>query len=352
MVRGAALAVAWFYAPGGQCAADLPVAPQVPVAAAFSLKPTVEIAHPRVFLGDVATCNGMGTVCDEAYGVDLGDSPEPGHTSMLSVERIRGVLAKEWPDASLVFHGPRNVKITAAFGSANEEAIAVALRTVLASSRLDSGERYTVEVKKVAIPQGLRLRPGNVTYTFPDLTAEHLQSASWVRQHLAGSQHLLAIAAIQPDPPVPGAMEGVPDATTTVRIVAHFLLQEFLPVPIRFLRSGTIIQADDLKMQRLAVTPSSSPAAVEDIAQLVGRRLRRGAAAFEAIGVSQVELPMVARRGQKLRLRVSGSGLDIDGNVVLQQAGAAGQVVPAIVPATKKVLRVRIVDGGTADYVL
>ena len=42
----------------------------------------------------MAVCQGMGSICDEAYAVDFGPSPEPGKTVTIGQDKLDLMLAK------------------------------------------------------------------------------------------------------------------------------------------------------------------------------------------------------------------------------------------------------------------
>src|SRR5262245_29646073 len=109
-------------------AAAAPVAPQVPEAASFVLAATYEAEGDRLYLGQVAACAGSPRLCEEAYGIDLGAAPAPGKTVTMPVDKVRQVLAKEWPAAQITLTAAKPLKVVAPGQSVSEELVAGALR--------------------------------------------------------------------------------------------------------------------------------------------------------------------------------------------------------------------------------
>ncbi len=324
--------------PEAPSSSDLEMAPQVPLSATFTFKALVETAKPRLFLGDLATCAGMASICDEAYGVDVGPSPEPGKSQVLHQDRLSAMLAREWPDASLAVQAPKVVKITSTFAEIDEQEILGALKAAV-DGRLQGQDRYQLTVEKLALSQAVKLRPGAFHLEFPSLKGDFGSNSEWLAKNLAGTQHL-EVQCIYDD---------LADGGRSFTVQATFALKQKLPVAARALDKGEVIRAEDLADEWVEMNHNSTKLAISDV-QLVGRRLKRPVPAMKAIEVSQVEVPKVVKRGQLLKLVVRGKGLDVSGQVVAQGDGGSGQTIEAVYPATKKRLRVRVIDSSTVEY--
>jgi flagella basal body P-ring formation protein FlgA len=329
--------------------ADLPVAPEVPAAATFTFKAALTTSRPRIFLGELATCTGSPEVCDEAYGVDLGASPEPGRAVFFRPDALTQLLAKEWPGLELTVAAPKAIKVTALDAPLDEDAVLIELKNEL-GDLFPEGAPFTVTVDKLSLTSPLKLRPGDVRVTFPELTQEHAQSPEWVRRNLAGSQRLAA-TCVEPaasDEDAETAPATSPPLTFTVN--AQLTLKERLPVPAHSLPKGAILAAADLTDAWIDVGRASVHP-IGDRGEVIGRRLRRPAPAFQPFATSQLEIPQLIRRGQQVRLVMRTGALDVSGRVVALESAGSGQVIDAVYPATKKKLRVRVVDASTVEFV-
>lgn len=317
------------------------VAPQVPESASFVVAPTVEVDQDRIYLGQVATCSGTARLCEEAYGIDLGAAPAPGKSLFLPIEKIKALLAKEWPGSNLRFEAAKPVKIVATGVVLDSGNVGDALRDRL-SEGLAAADAFRVEVEKVQLASGLIVRPGDYRITFPELKDEALKTPDWVRKRLSGSQRLLGAYEYR------DAAEGEPPvATFTVH--AHLLLSEKLPVVKRTMSRSETVRAEDLEWRWVSRAVSRGNAIV-DMQGLVGRRLTRAVGALEPVPIGAVEIPEVVRRGQSVRLEMRGRGVDVSGRVEVLEGGAYGEIVDAVYPATKKKLRVRVVNSETVEY--
>jgi flagella basal body P-ring formation protein FlgA len=319
---------------------DLPVAPQVPLAATLSFLPSIDIDTERLFLGKVAVCSGTAQICDEAYAIDLGPSPEPGRTTVWHPERARAVLAKEWPGADIRLTGAKAVKITANAVPLSEERVATALKSIL-SEAYGEGDDFTVRLDRLTLAIGFKLRPGEFKIEFPELTPEHLQSSDWVLRNLSGTQRLSFNCR-------PSDSD---ESAASFSVSAHFTVLADLPVTSHPLSKGRDLSSDDLMTAAVPITRSGFNYAKND-ADLLNHRLRRPLAAGVPILASDVELPRLVKRGQMVTLQVSGGEVAVTGQVKVLSDGMVGQVIEAQYPATKKKLRVRVIDSNKVEYVL
>lgn len=308
-------------------AEDLAVAPQVKSAATFTFKAQVEANKPRLTLGEMADCQGAAKVCDEAYAVDFGPSPEPGKTSTLNHDKLSVMLAKEWPDVDVTVAGPKLVKVVSTFSELQEDEVLAALNAQI-STQLEGEDNYKVEVERLSIAKNTKLRPAAYHVEFPGLNAKSL----------SGTHRLTARCVFE---------DGLPEKEIAVQ--ATFGLRQKLPVTARALDKGEVIQADDLTEEWVAIGRNASKFALKP-EHLIGRRTKRPAAAFHPLEVTQVEVPKIIKRGQLVKLVMKSKGLDVSGQVIAQGEGGYGQTLDAVYPATKKRLRVRVVDSSTVEY--
>ena len=314
------------------------LAPQVPLAATLTFQSSAEVEGERLYLGNLATCRGMREICDEIYGIDLGPSPEPGRTITWHPERARTILAKEWPNSDIRIAGAKMMKITAASIPLTEERVEGALRTLFSDAFPEDGA-LKVAIDKVLLPPGLKLRPGDFTVEFPDLTQEHLEDPDWVIRHLSGNIRL-TFQCRQPEV----------DITTTFSAATRLTVHALMPVTAQALDKGTEINEMNLKSEMIPLGRSGQQFA-SNVSQLTGRRLRRPLPSGSPILPSDVEMPRLVRRGQMVTLKVDGSGVAVSGPVKAMADGVTGQVIEAQYPATKKRMRVRVIDSNTVQHV-
>ena len=318
---------------------DLDVAPQVPLAATLTFLSSVEVDGDHLFLGKVATCSGSSQICDEAYGIDIGQSPEPGRSISWHPEKARAILAKEWPNADIRIAGAKVVKISASFLPLTEERVEGALKTVLASSFTED-EALTVALDRIMLMPGLKLRPGEYRIEFPELNSYHLDDPDWVIRNLSGNQRL-TFHCYQQDG------DGF---VATFTLSAHFTVKALLPVAAHDLAKGSDITAQDLKSDYVPIGRSGKHYVSQD-AHLIGKRLKHPLAAGAPLMESDVEYPRLLKRGQMVTLMVNEGDIAVSGPVKVLADGIPGQIIEAQYPSTKKKMRVQVIDANTVKHV-
>lgn len=315
------------------------LAPQVPLAATLTFRSSTEIDGERLYLGNLAECQGMREICDEIYGVDLGPSPEPGRTVTWHPEKSRSILNKEWPNADIRLAGAKVIKITASAITLTDDRVESALVRVL-SEAFGEDSALKVSVDKVLLPPGLKLRPADYVIDFPELTDEHLQSPDWVIRRLSGNIRLTFVAR-----QVDGDQLRAVFSTAT-----HLTVHALLPVLAKSLDKGAEISEENLSSEMVALGRGGSMY-VSHRNELIGHRLRRPMPGGTPLLPSDVELPRLVRRGQMVQLKVDGSGVAVSGAVKVMADGVTGQVIEAQYPSTKKKMRVRVIDANTVQHV-
>lgn len=327
------------------------VAPQVKPVVIFTFKPVVEVVKERLTLGLMASCAGEPGICEEAYGVDMGASPAPGRMLHITRTRLEEMLAKEWPQAKIEVRAAESVRIYATYTELTEEAVLGALRTALAQEFTTEG-LFQVSVERLTLPTNSRIRPGHLRLEFPELRQASSKGAEWIHRHFAGPQrlevHILSDENLS---------SGLANADLTaagsrpqaVVVQAALVLQRKYLVPRQAMAQGQVISIDDLDEHWVKVGRMPLKAASHE-SELIGQRLRRPASALSPILLDQLESPLVMRRGQLVRLRMQSGSLSISGQVRTLAAGSHGQIIEAMYPATKKKLRVRVVNATTVEY--
>jgi len=315
------------------------MAPQVPLAATLSFKPNAEVEGERLYLGSLADCQGMREICSEVYGIDLGPSPEPGRTVTWHPDKIKGILSKEWPNADIRIAGAKVTKITATSIPLTEDKVEAALRSLL-DDQFTEDSLLKVTVDKVMLPPGLRLRPGEYIIEFPDLTREHLEAPDWVIKRLSGNIRLTFVCR----------QLGGDESRTVLSASVHLSVQALTPVLSKPLAKGDELTESNLTSEMITLGRTGTHF-VSHFDEIKGRRLRRPLPAGSPILPSDIELPRLVHRGQMVRLKVDGDNVAISGSVKLMADGVTGQVIDAQYPATKKKMRVRVIDANTVQHV-
>jgi flagella basal body P-ring formation protein FlgA len=330
--------------------AEAETAPQVARPARFTFKSAVEVRGARLLLGELATCTGAAVICEEAYGVDIGPSPEPGRTLHLHKGRLKELLAREWDEAAVEIVAPEGVRITSVGLTLDDATVAAALSERL-QQEFAGNERFQVALERFILAAKPRVRSAEARIEFPELVEAAKQSPDWLAKHLTGQQRV-DIVIVEADAARDAERSdpaGEPAGAERIHAQASFTLRQKLPVPTRNLLAGEILRESDFEDAWVVITRNAAKVA-GSTADLTGRRLRRAAPVGAPVMLNQVEIPIVVRRGQLVRLTMRAGSLSVTGQVRALGSAGSGQVIEALYPATKKKIRVRVVDAATVEY--
>lgn len=314
-------------------------APQVTIPARFTCKSSVEVQGSAIELGAVASCSGDPAICEEAYAIELGSAPDPGKQVSLTRAQITAILRAEWPNSAIEVDGASVVRVKAAFDDLETDSVASRLREALTElEQAHPNFRFTIE--QVLVPKNERLRPGQCRVEFPTLVRLPERSPDWLIKHLVGHLRLEAKCLY----------EDKKTLSHPFIVTAKLALERLLPVARLDLSRGHNIREEDFEPAWVGVSRDHAHA-VDEIAAARGRRLTRQVAVGSPVLWSQLELPLAIRRGQIVRLSLQRGALGITGPVKAMANGGYGQMIDAIYLPTKKILKVRVKDTETVEYV-
>ncbi|MCW3475117.1 flagellar basal body P-ring formation chaperone FlgA [Limobrevibacterium gyesilva] len=144
------------------------------------------------------------------------------------------------------------------------------------------------------------------------------------------------------------------DGMPMLRMRLSGTLQEMieLPVPVRRLLPGSIIQPGDLRMTRLRAGLARGEV-VRNPAQAVGLTLRRQAVAGQPLPLAELTRPAAVQKGARVTMQLQAPGLTLLAQGQALEAGAIGDRIQVLNPASRAVVeadvtgpdRVRVAPG-------
>jgi flagella basal body P-ring formation protein FlgA len=297
-------------------------------------------AAKKIYLSDIVTCQGDNKICDEAYGVEVPLQGKSGQEQVLSADKIKEITKLEWPNRKVLFVGPKAIKIIPPSTRLSESKIRNSLIEILKIPQ-DDGQ-FIVNIEKLQIPSTVSLPDEGSTLIFPDLSEANLRNPDWVRKNLSGNQRL-KITWLSDDfeetkqPP-------------TYSLVASFRLEEMVPVSTRDIHKGDIIREHDVTLAPYECGKSARHVILETSA-IIGKKAKTTISSGQPFSSGSIENIRVISRGQSAQLIIRRDDLVVLSKIQALDSGSYGDVIDAFYPATKKKLRVRIVDHSTVESV-
>ncbi len=130
-------------------------------------------------------------------------------------------------------------------------------------------------------------------------------------------------------------------AMPSIRLAVSGRIEELagVPVPVHALPAGSPVRAADLRIARMALS-SLRAGVLRDAAQAQGLALRRPAAAGQPLLLADLVHPAAVAKGARVTLELHAPGLTVIAQGVALEAGAAGERITVLNPASHM-----IVDG-------
>lgn len=121
-------------------------------------------------------------------------------------------------------------------------------------------------------------------------------------------------------------------------------LQEMVELPVlaHRLPVGSILQAGDLTTARLRVGALHDET-VRDIADAVGRALKRQVIAGQPLSSADLMRPALVEKGALVAMELSAPGLALTGQGVAQEAGGAGDRIRVLNPTSRALLEAEVI---------
>jgi flagella basal body P-ring formation protein FlgA len=120
-----------------------------------------------------------------------------------------------------------------------------------------------------------------------------------------------------------------------------------LPVPMRRLLPGSVVQAEDLRMARVRATLVRGEVA-RTPAQAVGMALHRSAVAGQPLPLADLGLPVAVAKGSRVDLALQIPGLSLEAVGLALEAGAVGDHIHVLNPTSHAVVEAEVVGPGRA----
>lgn len=136
------------------------------------------------------------------------------------------------------------------------------------------------------------------------------------------------------------ALLGLPgngDALREMRVAGRAVAMAMLPVPTHRLARGTIIEAADLRMTRVAATSVANDMA-QTMADAIGLSVRTQLAPGQPMPLSDLVQPMLVRRDDPVAVLLDQPGLSVTAQARALQDGSLGSRIRVLNPLSHAVL--------------
>jgi flagella basal body P-ring formation protein FlgA len=306
------------------------IAPQVDYTLDFELTANSKVEEPYVYLGKISNCRGPMEKCLELSSVELGRAPMPGEKRRIGREEIQLILEKEMGEdsAHVSMSGSEVVIVEAIFENLSRYEVQRVLQDEL--DRI-TNEDLKFEVLSVQLPKPLAKRPGDFSISFSELSQASPDSLLGI---LGNRKH--GATLVQEGTAVP------------FTFFANLKASRKVPVAVKSIDKGSILSSDDfiLGWQPVGFRQNDVTLSVKDLG---GMMVTRTIGSGEAVNLNWIKKPELVKRGQMVRVGVTGNGINISGQAKAIESGGAGDQIKVLFADTKKVVSGVIKNDGTIE---
>jgi flagella basal body P-ring formation protein FlgA len=304
----------------------------------IALRATATASGSQVKIGDIADLQGCdGPERERIAGLDLAELPLSSQPILVTQQQIgfRLQLGGLAP-GSFQLQGPSCIRVKRPSGEGLDDKIAAVARKALEQVLSGQSEDYRLDLAQAVV--------------VPPLSAN------------GGDIHLEAEVRSQVVPPCRVAVEVViyvrGARRNSVLVYLDVKKLQSVPVAIRRIESGETLNADNVRLERIAV---ANPVLVriaskETIAGLMGRHARRAMSAGHPIEPDDVEsdtqvaaVAAVVRANELVHLIASVGPLQVKTRGEAMQDGRIGQLIQVRNLDSKSVVTGRVVDHSTIE---
>lgn len=316
---------------------DDEVAPQVELSVVFKLFNNVKLNKERIFLGDIAECSGWHATCDEAHGIDLGQSPLPGERRQLLSSDILPILKTELEGVSVAVDGEK-IELETESVVVDSDYLKTALTGYL-QEKMANSKTLKLEVESIQVPKRVLAPAMEKMLTFTELDQVDFRDESTVARIFSRS-HRKWNAEIR-----------FLGDSISFPFYANIGVSQYLPVARKDLERGARLQIDDFIYAWIRAGQHREDAFVnpKQISNIV---LTRAVAAGEPVRLSATKKDEIIKRGQNVRVKLVTGDITVMSDAKVLDNAALGENVRVFIQDTKKTLQAMVLANGELEVVL
>ncbi|MEW6379293.1 MAG: flagellar basal body P-ring formation chaperone FlgA [bacterium] len=278
------------------------------------LKERSAVSKEKVLLGDIASVQGTDAALTGKLGrIQVGKSPLPGSTVIITSQGILHQLKREYPDPlKISFSGPDRCLVERKYREITAEEVERLFRQRFFEQFSD--QEFELEKVRVSLSQPVKVPEGDdggegdggaIEFEVPFTGPPGRQEESYtVRIKHKG------------------------EVLRQIRVLAAIRYHAMILVAARDLGKGEIITAGDVT-QKAVVLDYPDPDGIGDSTRIVGMTCRQPVRAGSELTLKMVEQPLLIRKGAIIKMTVESNNLRIVGFGRARADGRQGEIIPA-----------------------
>lgn len=308
--------VSSIYGPGKETALNTVYAPQLQLTCTLDFKESIEVINDRIYLEDLASCDGPAQLCQEALAIELGKSPLPGLQGKFKRRDVLAIVQEEFPQHTFEASGPEQVNVIANGVVVNNQKLKQSFTERLS----DQEGPIRFELQNIRSASLMRLRHEDYEISFPSWHEELNRLRQFPRRTM------ISLTARAED--TKGASAETFEWPVQVTVKAQLLTL----VAARSLPRGSPIGEKDVRLDWLPFQEN----VLRHAKDLSGKTLRMAVREGQVLRPFELMQEPDVRRGEKVEAAIISGGVRMNGVGQAMEAGIVGQKIRVQLDSTKR----------------
>jgi flagella basal body P-ring formation protein FlgA len=300
----------------GQDSASTPAALPLTLESSLIVQEQSEIKRARIYMQDLARCQGSVLLCRDILAIDLGPSPKAGQEKSFTEADLRKALDLELPQQKILIQAPQRIRLLAT--ALPLDGLRIRQQIEARLPELEGPYRFTLN--NVRVPVGLRLRHDNYRIDFPSWT----QDFSFIRQNPRRSLVNVMVRLIDQEA---GSSE---QFDLAVQVSLRTEMQA--AVVMKPMERGQLVHPEAVAFQWVPYQEN----VVRDAASLEKQLLRITARPGQVLRVYDLTRDPDVKRGERVEASVVSNGVKMNSAAQAMESAAIGQRIRVQLATTKR----------------
>lgn len=275
-----------------------------------------EIKRARVYMQDIASCQGSVLLCRDLLAIDLGNSPKAGQERSFTEADLRKAIDLELPQQKVSIQAPQRIRLLASAVPVDPARVREQVEARL--PELEGPYRFTLS--NVRVPVGLRLRHDNYRIDFPSWT----QDFSFIQQNPRRALVNVMVRLVDQEP---GSSEQF-DLTAQVTLRTEMQAA----VVVKAMDRGQLLNPEAVAFQWVPYQEN----VVRDAASLEKQILRVTARPGQVLRIYDLTRDPDVKRGERVEASVVSAGVKMNSAAQAMESAAIGQRIRVQLDTTKR----------------
>ncbi len=275
-----------------------------------------EIKRARVYMQDIAKCQGSVLLCRDILAIDLGPGPKAGQEKSFTEVDLRKALDLELPQQKVLIQAPQRIRLIATALPIDPVRIREQVEARL--PELEGPYRFTLN--SLRVPVGLRLRHDNYRIEFPSWT----QDFSFIRQNPRRALVNVMVRLVDQEA---GSNEQF-DLTAQISLRAEVQAA----VVVKAMERGQLLNPEAIAFQWVPYQEN----VIRDPASLEKQIVRITARPGQVLRVFDLTRDPDVKRGERVEASVVSGGVKMNSAAQAMESAAIGQRIRVQLDTTKR----------------